>query len=174
VILEGDVTDLAIASRLQTAAEATFGAPLVVVSRLINASNPLRQAFIRFREDRQFGDHCHGGVPNAQVIQELDSALKQAFPSRRIDVRGLLGTIPRPRVKSGWGISGRFLLELGAADLRIRICEVGCPRSEPGGDRAQRDYQGCRRTLSALGLGGIIQGQQPARRRFQDQSDWTL
>ncbi len=89
VMLRGDVTDLAVASRLESAAQNTFGGAMVVVSRLINANNTLRKLAFDFGKGGSAKIVVTGGSPGEEVSKSIESALRQAFPSRQLDLNGL-------------------------------------------------------------------------------------
>jgi outer membrane protein OmpA-like peptidoglycan-associated protein len=112
VILDGDVTDNAVASRLQTTADATFGAPMQVVSRLVNAGNPLRKMVIDFGKAPGAEVVVTAAVPAAQTSDQFQKGLQEAFPSRRLSLSGLR-VEPLSQPEDWFDNLPRFLLEFG-------------------------------------------------------------
>jgi len=135
VVMQGDVTDLAIANKLQTTAEAGFGAPMVVISKLINANNPLRRLSFDFGKTSAAEIVATGGVPNPQVAKEIEQGLKAAFPSRRIDIRALR-VEPAAQTEDWVESLPRFLLEVGLRSagtgfLKLDVREVSLAGTVP-------------------------------------------
>jgi outer membrane protein OmpA-like peptidoglycan-associated protein len=89
VVLRGDIVDPAATPQLLSAAQTVFASPMVVVSKLLNASNTLRKLSFDFGKSASARIAVTGGIPNAGVSESLAGALQQAFPGRAVDLSGL-------------------------------------------------------------------------------------
>ena len=135
VILDGDVNDNAVAARLRTTADSTFGPPMIITSRMINANNPLRRLAFDFGKTSSTEVIVVGNVPTAQVAEQLTAGLKQAFPSRRINELELK-VDPLSQTEDWVASLPRFLLEFsrragGNGFLKLDVRKASLSGSVP-------------------------------------------
>jgi outer membrane protein OmpA-like peptidoglycan-associated protein len=129
VVLRGDVTDPAVTPQLVTAAQTVFGAPMVVVSKLLNANNTLRRLSFDFGKGSGARIVVTGGSPGPELVASIEGVLRKAFPSRACEAGGF--KVDGAAQFEEWADKplGRFLEEFarrtqGTGFLRLDVREA--------------------------------------------------